>query len=186
MRTRTKMLMNGVLVAAVLIAVTGAASMPAQATERPQVQSDVASAAAAADVTTPPFSACTAEETKATQRWWYFGNNAGMDFGVNGAAPSAVRGPLVAQEGTTVVTDTTGALQFMSNGQEVYDRNGSVMPNGSGLLGNRSSTQTVSAFPAFGNPGKYFVVATAGEIGAGPGALTYSVVTCRSTAGWVM
>lgn len=126
----------------------------------------------------PPFLACNADSLRASQRYWFFGNGAGIDFGASGttatALPSTGRN---ATEGTTVITDRDGQLLFWSNGLTVFNRNHDVMPNGSGLTGAPSATQTVAAFPALGQPGVYFVVSNGGAAetgGAGP--LRYNVV----------
>ncbi len=127
---------------------------------------------------------CTAEQTRATERFWFFGQNGAVDFGTSGSAAEPFTGSQITREGSTVVTDTSGALQFWSNGQEVFDRNSEPMPNGTGLLGNRSATQTVAAFPALGQPGKYFVVATSTDVGTAPnGSLTYSMIDMSLNGG---
>src|SRR5690606_12284110 len=133
-----------------------------------------------------PFQACTAAEVRATERWWYYGERGVIDFGVSGTTATALVNPqaIIADEGSTVVTDTSGNLLFWSNGQVIYDRNQDPMPNGSGLLGNSSATQTVAAFPAVGNPGVYFVVTTDTDIGTAPnGQLRYSVVDMSLNGG---
>ncbi|WGX97230.1 sortase domain-bontaining protein [Nocardioides sp. L-11A] len=126
-----------------------------------------------------PEIACDPADARATQRWWYFGNGAGLDFGASGtAAPSVTPATGVnAVEGTTVVTDSSGQLLFWSDGVKVLNKFHQVMPNGAGLTGNSSATQTVAAFPSTSDPGTYFVVATTGasEVG-GTGHLSYSVV----------
>ncbi|WP_425832123.1 DUF7507 domain-containing protein [Streptomyces fractus] len=128
-----------------------------------------------------PKLTCTAEQTRATQRYWYFGNKAGIDFGPSGTKAKALTGKQDAMEGTTVVTDTSGVLQFWSDGEGVYDRDNKPMPNGTGLKGNPSATQTVSAFPAPGQPGKYYVVTT--DASVKPGNLTYSLVDMSLNGG---
>lgn len=112
-------------------------------------------------VTAPPMLACTPEQVTASQRYWFFGDGVGLDFGPDGAAPTQLPNTgVLALEGTTVVTDTTGRLQFWTDSGNVYNREGNVMPNGSGLMGNPSAVQTVASFPAVGRPGVYFVVTT--------------------------
>lgn len=122
------------------------------------------------------FQACSVAEQRASQRWWYFGARAGLDFGVDGGTPTPVTGGLSASEGTTVVTDPDGALLFYSNAGSIYNRNHVVMAGGSGLTGNDSAIQTVAAFPAVGSMNRYFVVTTnASGLSAG-GRLYYSEV----------
>ncbi|WP_320669320.1 hypothetical protein [Patulibacter defluvii] len=137
----------------------------------------------------PPLQLCTPGQVRATERHWYFGTRGHIDFGTSGTATTATVGSKSAVEGSTVVTDVDGTLLFWSNGQQVYDRNSDLMPNGAGLLGNDSATQTVAAFPAIGHPGRYFVVTTSAEAsvnhGSGPGKgdLTYSVVDMTANGG---
>lgn len=126
---------------------------------------------------TPPLPTCTEDDVRATQRWWRFGNGVGIDFGTSGATAVPFAGSGVASEGSTVVTDTEGNLQFWSNGQAIFNRDDDVMPNGGGLSGNPSATQTVASFPAIDQPGIYFVVTTTGTAGdPAAGRLAYSVV----------
>ncbi len=123
-----------------------------------------------------PQVSCTPEDLRATQRWWYFGDAAGLDFDVAGsAAPVAASGAGSSSEGTTVVTDTSGELLFWANGTTVYNRDQAAMPNGTELTGNISATQTVAAFPALGYPGRYFLVTTSGAE-ASNGQLRYSII----------
>jgi uncharacterized repeat protein (TIGR01451 family) len=124
-----------------------------------------------------PLVSCPPAEVRATERSWFFGASGGIDFGVSGTVATPVLGGPQAQEGTTVVTDTSGQLLFWSNGITVFNRNHQPMPNGSGLLGHPSTVQTVASFPSLTRPGVYFVVATSGanELG-GVGELYYSEV----------
>ena len=126
---------------------------------------------------TDPLQTCAPAQVRAAQRFWAFGNSAGIDFGASGSTATAVKIPGSTQEGSTVVTDTTGQMLFWSNGSTLFNRDNAVMLNGSGLNINASATQTVAAFPSITEPGTYFVVTTtgAGEVG-GKGRLYYSKV----------
>lgn len=132
----------------------------------------------ATDAATPADD-CTDAEARATERFWFFGNRAAIDFGATGTTATPFVGPAGSEtsEGTTVVTDVSGNLRFWSNGRVVIDATGAIMPNGTGLLGNDSSPQTVAAFPSPENPNQFFVVATSTDVAVGPNTqLTYSVV----------
>lgn len=124
-----------------------------------------------------PLQTCTPSQVRASQRFWAFGNSAGIDFAASGTTATAVKIPGTTQEGSTVVTDTTGAMLFWSNGSTLFNRDNQAMPNGTGLNINASATQTVAAFPSIQNPGTYFVVTNTGanEVG-GSGQLYYSKV----------
>ncbi|RZT00330.1 T9SS type B sorting domain-containing protein [Aquimarina brevivitae] len=95
--------------------------------------------------------------------FWYFGQNAGLNFGTT--PPSALtNGQLNTLEGCTTISDATGALLFYTDGRSVWDRNGVIMPNanynaGNGLLGDPSSTSSALIVPQPNTPGRYFIFA---------------------------
>ena len=77
---------------------------------------------------------------------WYFGRNAGIDF--NSGSPVALtNGKLNTFEGSSSIADKNGALLFYSDGATVWDKNHAIMPNGNGLLGNSSSSQSALIVP---------------------------------------
>jgi gliding motility-associated-like protein len=87
---------------------------------------------------------------------WYFGNYAGLDF--NSGNPVALtNGKLVTKEGCTTISDKDGKLLFYTDGSIVYNKNHQIMPNGYGLLGHNSSTQSAIIIPKPGNPYIYFI-----------------------------
>src|SRR5688572_22880843 len=86
---------------------------------------------------------------------WYFGINAGMNF--SSGTPFAIPGALNTTEGTTVSSDSVGNLNFYSDGVSVWDKNGNIMPNGSGLFGNVSTTVSALAVPHPGNPDLHYL-----------------------------
>jgi len=92
---------------------------------------------------------------------WYFGNFAGVDF--NSGSPIALlngqTGP-VSVEGTSCIADSSGSLLFYSNGVTIWNKSHNVMQNGSGLLGNYSSTQSSIIVPDPANPNKYYYIFT--------------------------
>ncbi|MFS4494101.1 FG-GAP-like repeat-containing protein [Maribacter sp. 2308TA10-17] len=93
---------------------------------------------------------------------WYFGLNAGLNF-ENAAGPVQIPSPLLnAEEGSSIWSDDQGNLLFYTNGINVYNRNHQVMPNGSGLLGNPSSTQSGVVVEDPGNPDRYYVFSIGG------------------------
>jgi hypothetical protein len=103
---------------------------------------------------------------------WYFGMNAGMNF-VTGA-PYAIQGAIITTEGTTSASDSMGNLLFYSDGISVWDKNGTVMPNGSGLFGNISSTVSALAVPHPGNSNLHYIFTT--DEAMGTNGFCYSVV----------
>ncbi len=93
---------------------------------------------------------------------WYFGDHAGLDF--NSGSPIALTNGEIydgsdQSEGTSVISDSSGALLFYTNGQKIWNRNHIIMPNGDSLLGNYSSTQAALIIPQPGSS-RYFYVFT--------------------------
>jgi gliding motility-associated-like protein len=87
---------------------------------------------------------------------WYFGEYAGLDF--NSGSPVALtNGQLSTDEGCTTISDKNGNLLFYTDGSIVYDKAHNVMPNGTGLLGHRSSTQSAIIVPRPNNPNLYYI-----------------------------
>ena len=77
---------------------------------------------------------------------WYFGEHAGVDFSYG--LPSGITdGQLDTWEGCASVCNQQGGLLFYTDGQTVYNRNHQVMPNGSGILGDYSASQSSIIVP---------------------------------------
>lgn len=88
--------------------------------------------------------------------WWYFGSNAGVHF--TSSVPVAVNdGQLSTSEGCASISDQAGNLQFYTDGIVVYDKNHNLMPNGTGLLGNSSSTHSGIIVPRPGSSTDFYV-----------------------------
>lgn len=141
-------------------------------------------------------------DSKASKRWWYFGHNARLDFGVNGSYPTASaigNRPEQSNEGVTTVSDRKGNLLFFSDGLNIWDRNGNLMPVASwsanynqhcddlpgkfplksqGLCGSVTATQAVASFPIDKEETKYIVVANTANAGdkAKYGTLYWSMI----------
>lgn len=87
---------------------------------------------------------------------WYFGVNAGLDF--NSGSPVALtNGKLSTAEGCASISDKNGNLLFYTDGSVVYDKSHQVMPNGFGLLGHNSSTQSAIIVPKPNNQNVYYI-----------------------------
>ncbi len=73
--------------------------------------------------------------------FWYFGNNTGIDF--NSGIPEPLHdSQMKTYEGCASFSDTLGNLLFYTNGVDVWNSEHQIMENGSGLLGDTSSTQS--------------------------------------------
>jgi trimeric autotransporter adhesin len=104
---------------------------------------------------------------------WRFGNGAGLDFSSPIPTPLAMSG-FNALEGTSSACDFNGNLLFYTNGNEARTAINTIMPNGSGLLGGTSTTQT-AIVPWPGQCAKYFII-QASDHTQTTGQLSYSVV----------
>ncbi|MEZ4805582.1 MAG: gliding motility-associated C-terminal domain-containing protein [Bacteroidia bacterium] len=111
---------------------------------------------------------------------WYFGYNAGLDF--NSGAPVALtNGQLRTDEGCSSVSDNAGNLLFYTDGVKVYNKKHQIMPNGNGLLGNFSSTQSSIVVPQPGSNSLYYIFTV--DATAGNNGLHYSIVDMRKNNG---
>ncbi|SNR81152.1 T9SS type B sorting domain-containing protein [Hymenobacter mucosus] len=84
---------------------------------------------------------CAADEKFANT--WYFGFKAGLDFNEASAdsLPKVLTdGAMDAPAGSGVMSDRNGKILFYSNGETVWNGDGTVMTNGTGLAGNRFTT----------------------------------------------
>ncbi len=87
---------------------------------------------------------------------WYFGQNAGINF--NTTPPTALtNGQVNTLEGCTTISDATGALLFYTDGITVWDKSHTIMPNGTGLKGDPSSTSSALIVPQPRNPNLYII-----------------------------
>jgi len=134
------------------------------------------------------------EESGSPGSKWYFGTNAGLDFGGDSPKP-LTDGKLSTIEGSASITDTKGNILFYSDGITVYDKDGKPMlvfdpisgslTSGSAVLGgNQRSTQSAIIVPkpvCRGCDYLYYVYTTA-EIN-GTRQITYSVVDMRRNDG---
>lgn len=111
---------------------------------------------------------------------WYFGQYAGIDF--NSGAPVALtNGQMDTWEGCASIADPSGNLVFYTDGSTVWNSAHAVMSNGTGLMGNFSSTQSAIIVPKPNNPNIYYIF-TVDEVAAADG-LRYSEVDMTLAGG---
>ncbi|MEP7129156.1 MAG: hypothetical protein ABI729_09825 [Chitinophagales bacterium] len=103
---------------------------------------------------------------------WIFGDHAGIDFETGMAVPF-YNSKIDMLEGTAVASDISGNVLFYTDGMSVWNRNNVVMPNGTGLGGNVSSTSTLIVQKP-GDCTKYYIFTT--EDHSNNGDLFYSVI----------
>lgn len=116
---------------------------------------------------------------------WTFGIGAGLNF--NSGKPEFFISESNTMEGCATICNSAGELLFYSDGSSVRNRANTVMPNGSGILGNRggwatrgSATQGVAIVRAIDDTSKYYVFTVDCSETISPphttGYLRYSVV----------
>ncbi|WP_242922901.1 hypothetical protein [Pontibacter liquoris] len=111
---------------------------------------------------------------------WYFGKNAGITF-KGDTAVALTNGRLTTEEGSATLSDKNGNLVLYTNGITVWNRNHRVMPNGNGLMGGKSSTQSALILPKPGSDSTYYIFTT--DIQAQSNGLRYSIVDMRKDGG---
>ena len=106
---------------------------------------------------------------------WYFGNFLGLDFN-SGTAVPLNDGQInnTPTEGVATISDANGNLLFYTDGVKIWNRLHQVMPNGTGLFGNLSSSQSAVIVPKINDNTRYYVF-TVDQLN-GPKGLCYSVV----------
>jgi hypothetical protein len=103
---------------------------------------------------------------------WYFGLNAGLDF-TSGTPSVLTNGALNTTEGCSTISDSLGNLLFYTDGVSVWNNTHSVMPNGAGLLGDVSTTQSALIVKRPGSIKDYYIFTLPAE---GTGDFRYSGV----------
>lgn len=112
---------------------------------------------------------------------WYFGNNAGLNFN-SGIPLPLLNGQINSQESCGAISNTNGNLRFYTDGKTVYTRNHSIMPNGTGLLGHDSATQSGTIVPKPGSTTLFYIFTTDNE--HDPNGFRYSVVDMSLNGGF--
>ena len=72
---------------------------------------------------------------------WYFGYYAGLSFQSGNPIPMT-NSAMSQVEGCASISDKNGNLLFYTDGMNVYTNENNLMPNGSGLAGGLSSSQS--------------------------------------------
>lgn len=88
---------------------------------------------------------------------WYFGRNAGLQFKGDGNVIPLLNGALSTNEGCASISDKFGNLLFYTDGITVWDRTHNIMTNGTGLLGDPSSTQSAIIVPKPEDTNIYYI-----------------------------
>ena len=141
-----------------------------------------AATTALAQGTQPPE--CAADEKFANT--WYFGFKAGLDFNQASAKtlPKVLTdGAMDAPAGSGVMSDKDGKILFYSNGETVWNGDGTVMTNGTGLAGNRFTTDgplpiRMPGIVPLGQPTRYLLFTLDSTVG-----LSYSEIDIPAGGG---
>ncbi|MFT3908738.1 MAG: gliding motility-associated C-terminal domain-containing protein [Ferruginibacter sp.] len=112
---------------------------------------------------------------------WHFGYNVALDFNTN---PLSVlsNSSINTFEGSASICDTSGSLLFYTDGDTVWNRNNTIMLNGTGLLGGNSSTQSALIIPLPCNSNIYYIFTTP-EYESGLDTAHYSIVDMSLNGG---
>jgi gliding motility-associated-like protein len=110
------------------------------------------------------FSECMAQQANN----WLFPFNNGITF--NTPPPSIIGNSPFDFESfysCATISDNYGNLLFSSDGSRVWDKNGNIMPNGSGLFGRNGTINTALIVPFVDDSLKFYLFVSQGTIGAG-------------------
>jgi gliding motility-associated-like protein len=112
---------------------------------------------------------------------WTFGDLAGIEFSSSTVGPY-IGTDMIQQEGCATMCDgATGNLLLYTDGRTVWDRNHNYMPNGTGLLGNLSASQSGVIVPKPGSSTNYYVFTV--DAAAGVNGMRYSEVDLTLNSG---
>ncbi|NMH86481.1 T9SS type B sorting domain-containing protein [Flavivirga algicola] len=118
---------------------------------------------------------------------WFFGFGSGIKFNQQLGIVEPEIGSVNTFEGCSAISDNDGNLLFSTDGTYVYSRNNAVMPNGFGLLGNPSSSQSAIIVPKPKDPNIYYIFTVSthftGIEGSVNEGLNYSEVDMRLNNG---
>lgn len=127
----------------------------------------------------------TAVHAQARNRNWHFGHGASLDMST--APPTSLEGSAMStDEGVASISDTTGQLLFYTNGETIWGRNHAPLPNGTGLAGHYSASQSALIVPMPGATDLYYVFTVPAQLmeSAGlPPALRWSLVDMSLNGG---
>ncbi len=87
---------------------------------------------------------------------WYFGQYCGLDFNSGSPIP-LINGAMSTNEGCSSICDSSGNLLFYTDGITIWNRNHLPMPNGTGLSGSQTSTQSGMIIKKPGAQNIYYV-----------------------------
>ncbi len=111
---------------------------------------------------------------------WQFGIQAGLNFSTT-PPTSLTTGQSQCYDNNSSISDNNGNLLFYTDGSTVWDKNNSVMPNGSGLVGSFTAGQCAVIIPIPCSNTKYVIFHVTDF--SNPGYLNYTVVDMSLNSG---
>ena len=113
-----------------------------------------------------------------TETRWYFGNSIeNLIFDPNGrdAYLETTQAMPFGRAGSVTITDQfTGNLLFYTDGTQVFDASHTLVPNGTGLIGDPAINVPVVTAPLSNNPGQYYLFNNPGS--NAPNEIQFSIV----------
>ncbi len=114
---------------------------------------------------------------------WHFGRNVSLSF-ASGEPVALAGSQMNTFEGCASMSDFEGNLLFYSDGSTVWTSIHTVMVNGTGLMGDASSTQSCIAVPWPNEPGKYYLFTVDNAESNYIRGLRYSVINMNAMSGY--
>ena len=113
---------------------------------------------------------------------WYFGERAGIDF--NSGNPIEISdGKINTREGCSSFSDANGNLLFYSDGTTVWNKNHTPMPNGIGLKGHASSTQSAMIIPKPKSTSEFYLFTVGARVNDGNYGFYYYTIDMTQNEG---
>lgn len=112
---------------------------------------------------------------------WNFGSGHTLNF-TSGTPVYQAGSPIATTEGSASISNSAGVLQFYTDGVSVWDRNNAAMPNGTGLLGHASSTQSAIIVPKPLSTNIYYIFTC--DADAGLNGIRWTEVDMNLNAGF--
>jgi gliding motility-associated-like protein len=112
--------------------------------------------------------------------YWYFGDHAGLNFSA-GKVTALTDGAQYAIEGCATISDSSGNLLFYTDGIYVYNKKHRTMPNGTGLHGHQSTTQSALIVPVPLNDSLFYIFTLDAQ--GGTNGFEYSIVNMKLDTG---
>ena len=88
---------------------------------------------------------------------WHFGHNAGLYFSGGGSPVATTGNDFSTEMGSASISDDKGNVLMYTDGRVIYDKNNKAMPNGTGLMGNKMSSQSAIFIPVYGKSNLYLL-----------------------------